>query len=292
MINPDTVTAHEDTPGGVWVGAGSRVRLRPVEPTDLSFLYRLATEGETGERWRHRGAVPDPQSFAQRLWDGVLTQSIVERLADSRPVGLACAYSANLRDGYVYLAGVCDTQMLRSGLCTQGLMLLADHLFRNWSFRKIYFEATAFNYAQFASGSGRIFVEEARLADHTFYDGRYWDLVLGSLTREAWNQLKLPTRQRPRPDNDGPLMGLDEFCTSLAEALGPTPRPVTPDARLIEDLDVDSLGALIIQDLVERQAGIIEFDLDLCTEPRTVRDAYTLYLTASSAPPRTAAEER
>jgi acyl carrier protein/RimJ/RimL family protein N-acetyltransferase len=286
----DRAAGVETVPATGWVGAGSRVRLRPVEPADLAFLYRMATEGETGERWRHRGAVPNPQSFAERLWDGVLTQSIIERIGDSRPVGLACAYSANLRDGYVYVAGVCDAHVLRSGLCAQGLMLLADHLFRNWSFRKIYFEATAFNYSQFASGSGRLFVEEGRLADHTFYDGRYWDLVVGSLTREAWHGLTKPASQPPRPDGDGPLMGLDEFCTSLAQALGPTPSPVTPEARLVEDLGIDSLGALIIQDLIEHQAGVTEFDVDLSQGLGTVRDAYTVYLTASSAPPRVPAE--
>jgi hypothetical protein len=183
----------------------------------------------------------------------------------------------------VYLAGVCDPELLRTGLGAQGLMLLADHLFRNWNFRKIYFEATEFNYAQFASGKGRLFVEEGRLTEHTFYDGRYWDLVVGSMTRDAWTRLKSPVGWSAPLEGAGPLMGLEEFCAALAEALGTPRQRVSPEARLIEDLGVDSLGALIVQDLIERDGGVTEFDLSAGLG--TVRDAYTLYLTISSAPP-------
>ena len=259
------------------------VRLRTVEPRDIPFLYKLATEGETAARWRYRGATPDPQAFAAQLWADVLAQFVIERVADGRPVGLVCAYNANLRDGYVYGAGVCDPSFRNTGFGAEALLLLADHLFRNWNFRKIYFESAAFNYAQFASGAAGYFEEEARLKDHTFYDGRYWDLVIGSVTRAGLQEAHARRDLRRLPTAAGDiLMDIDRFCATLAEALDLDPAAVQPDRRLIEDLGVDSLGALILQDLMERDAGITEFDLSYGLG--TVREAYMLYLTAASVP--------
>jgi RimJ/RimL family protein N-acetyltransferase len=285
----DVTRSHE--PNGVAGGrpdigdARSRhVRLRAVEPNDIPFLYRLATEGETAERWRYRGSTPDPQTFAAHLWEGVLAQFLVERTVDGAPIGLVCAYNANLRDGYVYGAAVCEAPSVGTGQCAEALLLLADHIFANWNFRKIYFESAAFNYAQFASGASEYFEEEARLKDHTFHRGRYWDLVVGSLTREGLERVHARRDLRRRPTGGGDaLMDIDGFCATLAEALGLDPRAVEPQHRLVEDLGVDSLGALVLQDLMERDAGVTEFDLS--EGLGTVREAYLLYLTAASAPP-------
>jgi RimJ/RimL family protein N-acetyltransferase len=259
-----------------------RVRLRPVEPADMPFLYGLATEGETAERWRYRGATPDRQTFANQLWDNILTQSVVERVADGQLVGLVCAYNANHRDGFVYLAGVCDVPFTRTGLCAESLCLLAEKVFRNWSFRKVYFEAPAFNYEQFASGAKGFFREEARLQDHTYYAGKYWDLIVGSLTREGMEAIvDLRRRRRQATDETGTLLDLDGFCAELEDLLGVT-GPVEPGARLVEDLGMDSLGALALLDLIERDGG--SSALDLSEALGTVRDAYELYLTAAALP--------
>jgi RimJ/RimL family protein N-acetyltransferase len=283
-ITEISVSAAPDNRWEVREGTPRVVRLRTVEPRDIPFLYRLATEGETAGRWRYRGATPDPQAFAAQLWQDVLAQFVVERVADGGPVGLVCAYNANLRDGYVYAAGVCDAPFLNTGFGAEALLLLADHLFAHWNFRKIYFESAAFNFAQFASGAAEYFVEEARLADHTFHDGRYWDLVIGSLTRAGLQEVhaRRDLRRRRTGVDDG-LMDIDRFCAALADALELDRGCVQPDHRLIEDLGVDSLGALIVQDLMERDAGITEFDLSAGLG--TVRQAYTLYLTAASVPP-------
>ena len=42
------------------------------------------------------------------------------------------------------------------------------------------------NYEQFASGNGSWFVTEGRLAEHEYYDGRYWDLIFLTVRREDW----------------------------------------------------------------------------------------------------------
>lgn len=59
-----------------------RVRLRPIERGDYENLYRSELAESLISRWRHRGATPSPDSWAQNLWLGVLSQFLI------CPVGL------------------------------------------------------------------------------------------------------------------------------------------------------------------------------------------------------------
>lgn len=67
-----------------------------------------------------------------------------------------------------------------------GLVLLIEHLFRGWPFRKLYFECPEYNLEQFASAVPKILTEEARFREYVYYNERYWDLLMLSLTRETW----------------------------------------------------------------------------------------------------------
>ncbi len=67
-----------------------------------------------------------------------------------------------------------------------GAALFLEYVFRGWSFRKLYFELPEFNLAQFSRGVNRLFVEEGRLREHLYYDGRFWDKVILALYRTTW----------------------------------------------------------------------------------------------------------
>src|SRR4051795_5512553 len=79
------------------------VHLRPVEPGDYLPLRRFELDLTLGPRWRHRGATPSPEAFAQALWSGVLTQYLVVANADDHVVGLVGAYQADLRAGTCFI---------------------------------------------------------------------------------------------------------------------------------------------------------------------------------------------
>ena len=71
---------------------GRRVRLRAVLASDYEFLFQLAVDERTAPHWRYRGAPPRPEAFIGELWDGVLTQFIVERKDQRERLGLVTAY--------------------------------------------------------------------------------------------------------------------------------------------------------------------------------------------------------
>jgi RimJ/RimL family protein N-acetyltransferase len=111
-----------------------------------------------------------------------------------RAVGLVSAYGFNGMNRTVYLSVIVAPSAARSGMAFEALSLFVEHLFQTWDLRKIYAEAIYENYLQFASGAGRIFVEEGRLSEHEYFNGRYHDFLILALSRDRW--ISLPQRLR------------------------------------------------------------------------------------------------
>jgi hypothetical protein len=47
-----------------------------------------------------------------------------------------------------------------------------------------------YNMDRFKSGIGRYFDVEARLRDHRYFGGRYWDELILALYREQWHDVR------------------------------------------------------------------------------------------------------
>jgi len=178
--------------------------------------------------------------------------------------------------------------------------MLISYLFRVWPFRKVYLESIAFNTEQFGNVPASLFVEEARLHDHVFYDGAYWDTVTMAVYREAWNNSGAETNSRinastststdPNPSlleglqpNDS--LDLDAFCTLLRQEIVTSwsKQSIEAEDRLEADLGFDSLSMLQLAEIIDELTDGAQ--LDWSAELVTVRDAYMWYLTAASVPP-------
>jgi hypothetical protein len=116
----------------------------------------------------------------------VLAQFLVVDSSADQPIGIVCAYGAELAHGYAYLAVADFRSAERAPLFFDGIAMFIDYLFTTWPLRKLYFESLEFNAEQFASVFVKLFDIEGTLRDHEFFDGRYWDLVVGALYRESW----------------------------------------------------------------------------------------------------------
>ncbi|CAO5191034.1 Acetyltransferase [Frankia sp. AiPs1] len=166
--------------------AGRYLRLMPVLPSSTPFLYELAVTPDVGFRWRYRGSVPSYPQFEQELWQGVLTQFLIESVESGRPVGHAICYNPEFTLGFAYVGAAVAADYTGSGLAVEALDLFVRYIFDIWPFRKLYFEVPEFNYPQFsgadrANAVGGSLELEGRLRRHDFYRGRYWDrLVLAA----------------------------------------------------------------------------------------------------------------
>jgi RimJ/RimL family protein N-acetyltransferase len=266
--------------------SGHHVELRPIDSTtarDLEFLYSIAIAPENGYRWRYRGSIPDLAEFVKTLSSGVLVQFIVERRATSESIGLVTGYNASQRDGWCYVAALASPSFVGSGAVADGTIALIEYLFMNWAFRKIYIESIEFNYEQFQSMSAAIAHEEARLRQHVFFDGRYWDVVTAAIYREEWiSWYSTHTADRYLSATVDGTPTIDEFCSEVLAALDLPVTPNAPDLYLQGDLHLDSLQMVELGAIVESMAGRTQFEM--VGEILTLRDAFEWYCIASSMP--------
>jgi hypothetical protein len=165
---------------------GRYVSFRPVLPFDYDWLYALACSPEIGWRWRFRGTHPSPDAFAGALWDGVLCQFIVDDRREGASLGLVTAHDASHRHGYAYVSAVFHQQDPPAPWQVEGLVLFVQHLFRLFPFRKLYLQTNDLTVGGFGSLIGSLLVEEGRLRDHEFHDGRYVDQITLAIARERW----------------------------------------------------------------------------------------------------------
>jgi hypothetical protein len=175
--------------------ATRRVFLHPVERDRYSFLYRRELGGDMIARWRFGGSTPAPDEYPSLLWRGVYSQYFVfDQVSglDADPIGLVTAYNMDAMNGTVYLAAVRFTEgTLASALFMEGCAVFFDSIFRSSPTRKIYAESAAYNVSEFRSAiRDDLFHVEGTLLEHRFYDGKYWNVSILSLTRERWLAVK------------------------------------------------------------------------------------------------------
>jgi len=168
---------------------GRWIRLRPVTPDDYAYLYALTTGPEASLRWRYHGLAVSPEAFEESLWNGVTVQFIAASIASGEPLGLVVAYNTSQRNRFTYVAAVFDPGRA-GGAALEAVALLVDHAFAVLDLRKVYAEVSEFNLPQFASVTEGILTEEARLHEHLYLDGRYWDNVFLSVTAERWHEVR------------------------------------------------------------------------------------------------------
>jgi RimJ/RimL family protein N-acetyltransferase len=175
---------------------GKYARLRPLAQNDYAYFYDLSLSAQNNARWRYRGSTPSPERFVTDLWNGVQAQFVIETPEPRTRAGLVVAYNADLANGTVYLAALIDNKYHRQVWPMEGVLLFVNYLWQNWNFRKIYAETPEFSASQFSSGAGKYFVEEGRLREHQFFQGRYWDYIIYSMTRELWQEKGIAELQK------------------------------------------------------------------------------------------------
>jgi RimJ/RimL family protein N-acetyltransferase/acyl carrier protein len=225
---------------------GREVRLRAIDQKDYPFLRDLELGHPSSLiRFRHRGVPTSPENWVQSLWHGVLSQFLVVLAHDERPVGLVTSYGADLRSGRSHVAIIVRPEIEGRGPAMEAMVLYINYLFAVFPLRKLTAEVIDFNWSQFAAGEGRMFVTEGVLKEHEFHDGRYWDVHLLAIFREAWfHYFAQPAVVRsgllPLPGSELPQT-FPVFAERLATEFG-WQGDLFETTRLREDLDCDSIA--------------------------------------------------
>jgi RimJ/RimL family protein N-acetyltransferase len=168
--------------------SGRRVRLREVQQSDYEYLYALMSHPDVAWRWRYRGQALSFESFLHRVEPGTLVHFIVERIATGEPLGYMQAFDASLQWGWCHIAVVLDPAVALGGWAIEAPLLFLNYLFEMYDLRKLYASVHEFNYEQFASFAGDRYHVEARLADHEWHAGRWWDMLILAMYRRDWER--------------------------------------------------------------------------------------------------------
>jgi len=81
------------------------------------------------------------------------------------------------------------------------------------------------------------------------------------------------------------VMSLDEFKVWLAAEIEWSPAEITEDSDLVEDLGMDSVGAVDLMAAIEEAVGgDVIMPIELLLQITTVRDAYLQYCALAHLP--------
>lgn len=173
----------------------ARLRLSTIGAAEVEFLYHLSTDEASGFRWRFHGLFPDVEEFFHTLRDKALAQFVVFSKLDDEPCGYVMADAADFRHGHCQVGVLMSPGAVSTGLGIEAGLLLIDYVFFTWPFRKVYAPAPAFNFDQLEGGhTSDLFRLEGRITDVYFFDERFWDQIIVSITRSDFEASKLVSR--------------------------------------------------------------------------------------------------
>jgi aryl carrier-like protein len=221
------------------------VALRPLSLTDYQFLYDLESGPEIGPRFRHRGNTPTYEEYVANISRGVLCQYVLVDASSGNRMGLVVAYGTDFRNQHTRVSIILSSEYRRHGWPLQSADLFIRHLFVAFPIRKIYADMSSSNAEEVGLGFRRIGREEGRLRQHEFNGGEWVDLVTIAITRNEYE-----SRDIPEVDQAA-AASFEGFVAQMESDLGFASAGVGPDAKLVEDLGLDSLRLLQLSEWLD-----------------------------------------
>jgi len=176
---------------------GERVRLRAIEKSDLPAFVRWLNDLEV----RRNLELIAPLSMGQEegWYADVLSQPVI-----AQPLGIEIQH-----DGQWVLIGnisflninhsdrnaevgifIGEKQFWNQGYGTEAMRLMLQHGFETLNFDRIYLRVYASNPRGMHSYAKNGFIEEGRLRNHHYLEGRYIDVIIMGILKHEWFKLK------------------------------------------------------------------------------------------------------
>ena len=176
--------------------AGTRVRLRAMEPADVEQFVRDELDRDTDRAraddqiYLPRGEWRVRESFADRMrQEGKMEtfRFMIENM-EGQIVGSINAHSVDARNGsFSYGLGIYEP-FRRRGYASEAVLLLMRYYFMELRMHKCNVEAWSFNDASIGLHEHLGFAHEGLRRQVYYTRGRYWDDVLFGMTREEFIQ--------------------------------------------------------------------------------------------------------
>jgi RimJ/RimL family protein N-acetyltransferase len=173
---------------------GTHVILRAIEREDLPLL--AAYNNDIDVELAGGGDPPLPQSldrlkaeFEQEAAKGGRNGPSFAIEADGKFIGQCALFDFQQRSQSCELGiAIGDKDYWGRGYGREAVTLLLDYAFRHHNIRRVFLRVHAQNERAIKAYTGAGFIEEGRLRQHVWSDGRYDDLILMGILREEQTQ--------------------------------------------------------------------------------------------------------
>lgn len=169
---------------------GDKVTLRAIEREDLRRLWDLERDNVdlvimADDVWEPKSFEVYEKRYAKHLEDREQTRFVIE--ADGKIIGYANLHGLDRLLGMAELGiSIYDRDYLGKGYGRDAIKVLLNWAFRYHNWRRIWLETLATNERAIRAYKACGFVEEGRLREATFYDGKYADMIVMGLLRAEW----------------------------------------------------------------------------------------------------------
>jgi RimJ/RimL family protein N-acetyltransferase len=171
---------------------GERVTLRGIRREDLARLWEFNNDVEV--ELAGGGDPPIPQSherllaeFDQEATKGGRDGAQFAIEADGKFIGQCALFRFDETAGTCELGiTIGDKDYWGRGYGRESIRLLLDYAFRLRNFRKVWLRVQGNNERAMRAYRACGFVEEGRLREHVFSDGKYYDQVIMGILRHEW----------------------------------------------------------------------------------------------------------
>ncbi|BCL32935.1 GNAT family N-acetyltransferase [Streptomyces aurantiacus] len=173
---------------------GERIRLRGIEPDDWTALMRFTVDEERlGDLLNPPRSAEGHRARAKELavatTDGDCFTLAIEAVDTGEMVGLVGSHHADPHAGWFEYGITVGADHRRKGYATDAAVTLLRFMFAERRFHKCEARVFAHNTASLALQHRLGLIEEGRLRDHVFFEGRHHDVVRMGVLADEFAQL-------------------------------------------------------------------------------------------------------
>jgi diamine N-acetyltransferase len=170
---------------------GSNVLLRPLRDDDFDAWYAIMAANVEVSLMAVGSWYPYTTEAARNRWQGVLHASPDDRFwfgidVDGALIGTASLKDIDRRSQHAWLSIALNGARLGQGYGRDALQTLLRWAFTIQNFRRISLETWATNERALRSYRAVGFVEEGRMREVIWVDGRYVDVIQMGVLRREW----------------------------------------------------------------------------------------------------------
>ncbi len=172
---------------------GEKVTLRTITREDLPRLQGFRNSLETELAGGGDPPMPTPVERVQKEYEQAVVEKRRDRTdfaieADGECIGTCGLFNIDMNARHAELGiTIGDREYWGRGYGREAVDLLLDYAFRLRNLRRVWLEVHSANERAIRSYRSCGFVEEGRMREHVWLDGRYVDNVIMGVLREEWS---------------------------------------------------------------------------------------------------------